>query len=74
VDNTLSDGRLYRRHGILWVPLVNIAAYIIYPTGLAHLVREKIPKMRCVYMGGGDVISLMVYNTVMDDKLYCEKR
>ncbi|MBM3861636.1 MAG: hypothetical protein FJ395_18590 [Verrucomicrobia bacterium] len=37
--------------GILWVPLVNIAAYTIHPTGLAHLVREKIPKMRCVYMG-----------------------
>jgi len=37
--------------GILWVPLVNIAAYTIHPSGLAHLVREKIPKARCVYMG-----------------------
>jgi len=36
--------------GILWVPLVNIAAYTLYPTGLAHLVCEKISKLRCVYM------------------------
>lgn len=37
--------------GIVWVPLADLAAYTLYPTGLAEILRGGVSNVVCAYMG-----------------------
>jgi len=37
--------------GIVWVPVADLAAYDLYPTGLVQILRDGVSKVGCAYMG-----------------------